>query len=131
MGKRYLSKNEMLKLAENPYVKSVTRKRIMYTDEFKLFFMDSYLQGGKPTKIFKSAGFDVSVLGPKRIERAAARWREAYRKGTLKGCEGDAKQDSCSDASEVTESHEASETDSARQADYSWKGEDNEDSEQK
>ena len=27
-------------------------------------------------EIFKSAGFDPKMLGTKRIERAAARWRE-------------------------------------------------------
>ena len=41
------------------------------------------MQGKKPTAIFKDAGFDVKVLGSKRIERACARWKESYEAGTL------------------------------------------------
>ena len=41
------------------------------------------MQGKKPTAIFRDAGFDVKVLGSKRIERACARWKESYEAGTL------------------------------------------------
>lgn len=46
--------------------------------------MEEYIEGKKPTQIFKDAGFDPSVLGSKRIERASARWRESYASGSLK-----------------------------------------------
>ena len=46
--------------------------------------MREYLETGKgPTQIFREAGFDTDLLGPKRIERAAAHWREAYSAGRL------------------------------------------------
>ena len=47
--------------------------------------MEEYLAGKNPTMIFREAGFNPKVLGPKRIERAAARWRKDYRSGTLGG----------------------------------------------
>ena len=83
MSKGKLKKNEVEVLKENPYVKNVTENRIIYTDEFKSFFMNEYLKGEKPTKIFTAAGFDSRILGPKRIERAAARWRMAYKEGKI------------------------------------------------
>ena len=34
-------------------------------------------------QIFRDAGFDIDMLGSKRIERACARWKESYESGTL------------------------------------------------
>lgn len=39
--------------------------------------------GEKPGNIFRSAGFDLKILGSKRIERASYRWRESFEAGTL------------------------------------------------
>lgn len=61
----------------------VTDKAIYYTNEFKLLFIKEYLGGKKPAQIFQDAGFDLKMLGSKRIERAAARWKESYQSGTL------------------------------------------------
>lgn len=70
-------------LRQNPYVESVEPARIIYTEEFKVYYVKNYLEGKKPTEIFISAGFDPSVLGNKRIERASARWRKLYADGQL------------------------------------------------
>lgn len=48
----------------------------MYSEEFKRHFLREYAAGRKPTEIFEAAGFDKTILGNKRIERAAARWRK-------------------------------------------------------
>lgn len=84
MGRGRLSSDEIRLLSENPNVLEVSENRIIYTNEFKKLFMEEYLSGHKgPTQIFRDAGFDTAVLGSKRIERAAARWRESYAAGSL------------------------------------------------
>ena len=47
------------------------------------YYVKNYLAGKKPTEIFIEAGFDPSILGNKRIERASARWRKLYADGQL------------------------------------------------
>ncbi|MEE0771674.1 MAG: HTH domain-containing protein [Anaerovoracaceae bacterium] len=83
MGRGRLSKDEIRILRESPYVLDINENRIIYTDEFKLMFMAEYLSGKGPTQIFREAGFDPVILGSKRIERAAARWKESYAAGSL------------------------------------------------
>ena len=74
---------QLKSLANNPNVESVTSRRITYTDDFKRLFIERYRLGIQPKDIFKDAGFDVEVLGTKRIERAAARWRQMNNEGRL------------------------------------------------
>ena len=83
MGRGNLTEDEIRRLSKNPYVANVNRNRITYTEDFKLLFLKEYYSGKKPTRIFKEAGFDVSILGSKRIERCCARWREANAAGSL------------------------------------------------
>ena len=83
MARGKLSPEEMNVLKANPYVSDVEETRIIYTNEFKFLFMQEYQNGKKPTQIFKDAGFDPKMLGTKRIERAASRWRKSYATGGL------------------------------------------------
>ena len=83
MAKGKLSYDEICELSENSNVVSVSENRITYTEEFKLHFVEEYMLGKGATRIFREAGFDTKVLGAKRIERAAARWKAAYKSGTL------------------------------------------------
>ena len=84
MGRGKLTSEEIAVICENPNIKGVGKGRILYTKDFKRHFMREYLETGKgPTQIFREAGFDTDLLGPKRIERAAAHWREAYSAGRL------------------------------------------------
>ena len=83
MGRGKLTKEEVEYLMGNPNVLAVNENRIVYTDSFKHFFMQEYLAGKKPTSIFREAGFDTGVLGSKRIERSACRWKESYYAGSL------------------------------------------------
>ena len=73
-----LTPRQQNKLRKNKYIKSVTDYRIYYTDTFKEYFIHEYINGRGPSDIFRGAGIDPSLLGSKRIERAAARWREEY-----------------------------------------------------
>jgi len=95
MGRVNIEPEEREMLKKNKYVVDVIENRIIYSKEFKQHFMSEYLNGKPPTKIFREAGFDPVVLGPKRIERAAARWRKAYADGKIgkldagQGADGD------------------------------------------
>ena len=82
-GKKFTEEEKEI-LRQNPYVESVENTRIIYTEEFKVYYMKNYLAGKKPTEIFVSAGFDPVLMGNKRIERASARWRKLYADGLLK-----------------------------------------------
>ena len=83
MGRGNFTKAEMETLLRNPYVADLNEKSISYSTEFKFLFMDEYIKGKRPTQIFRDAGFDIRILGSKRIERACARWKESYQSGTL------------------------------------------------
>ena len=83
MGRGNFTKEEMEILLRNPYVSDVNEKSISYSTEFKFLFMEEYIEGKRPTQIFRDAGFDIKILGSKRIERACARWKESYQSGTL------------------------------------------------
>ena len=91
MARGMLSSAEMDVLKKNPYVADVNRQRILYTYEFKCFFMEQYLAGKRPVDIFRQAGFDVPMLGEKRIERATARWRAMYVANGMEALRGQVK----------------------------------------
>lgn len=55
-------------------VSSVTPTRIIYSDEFKEYFLREHGKGRGPTEIFRDAGLPVPIVGRKRIERCVARW---------------------------------------------------------
>ena len=84
MSKKIFSEKEINELSKNKYVKRVSQKGITYTNEFKLHFIAEYEMGKTPRQIFQDAGFDIQVIGIKRIECARDRWRKAYKeKGVL------------------------------------------------
>ena len=72
-----LTKKEIQILMENENVKCVKNgNAIYYTDEFKKHFIEEEKKGKHPTRIFREAGLPPEILGQKRIEKAAHRWRE-------------------------------------------------------
>ncbi|MDO4269479.1 MAG: hypothetical protein Q4C72_01025 [Eubacteriales bacterium] len=83
MNKRLFTPDEMELLRNNPNVFAATPREIQYTNEFKEHFMERYLAGEGPAKIFSDAGLPVELLGYKRIERASYHWRRAYEAGEL------------------------------------------------
>lgn len=85
MSKITFSTKEIKILQNNPNVQRVSNLAITYTDDFKNRFMDEYLTGKFPRRIFEENGFDVDLLGTKRIEQAAYRWKKAYEKEGLIG----------------------------------------------
>ena len=83
MARGKLTKEEIDVLKKSPYVSDADENRVIYTNDFKFHFMKEYLSGKKPQQIFREAGFEPTMLGSKRIERAAHRWRESYAAGSL------------------------------------------------
>ncbi|MDR4945726.1 IS3 family transposase [Neobacillus cucumis] len=85
MSKITFSTKEIKILQKNPNVQRVSSLAITYTDDFKNRFMDEYLAGKLPREIFEENGFDANILGIKRIEQCANRWKKAYEKDGLLG----------------------------------------------
>lgn len=83
MAAKVFTEEQRKILSKNPNVESVEKTRIIYKEAFKSYYVKNYLAGKKPSEIFIEAGFDPSILGNKRIERASARWRKLYADGQL------------------------------------------------
>ncbi|MDD7678698.1 MAG: HTH domain-containing protein [Anaerovibrio sp.] len=113
MARGMLSSAEMDVLKKNPYVEDVNRQRILYTYEFKCFFMEQYLAGKRPVDIFRQAGFDVPMLGEKRIERATARWRAMYAANGMEALRGPVKANARKKSAAVTKTINAQTADEA------------------
>ena len=84
MGRGLLTAEEIDILRHNPNVAAVEHGRyVWYTLDFKKRFIKEYKSGKPPTRIFREAGLDPKILGTKRIEKAAARWKESDAAGSL------------------------------------------------
>ncbi|MGG6314635.1 IS3 family transposase [Paenibacillus macerans] len=85
MSKKHFTPNEQEQLSRNSHVLRVSEKSITYANEFKRLFIDQYVLGQTPREIFEANGFDVEMLGMKRIEQCADRWKKAYEKDGITG----------------------------------------------
>ena len=73
MSKKLFSRGQMEELRSNPNVQSVTQRVLTFTPAFKQKAYDALYQGKPITEIFEEAGFDVEMLGKKRLENFRAR----------------------------------------------------------
>ena len=94
MSKKVFTEKEIKILSGNPYVKSVSSKGITYTDEFKQIFIAENEKGKFPREIFEECGFDIDIIGIKRVESSGKRWRAAYRKDGIVGLKDSRKENS-------------------------------------
>lgn len=78
MSKNCFNDKQIKILSKNKYVLKVSSVAITYSDKFKKLFMEEYINGKLPRVIFEKYGFDVDILGIKRIEAAAGRWKKKY-----------------------------------------------------
>ena len=76
MSNTIFTKEQINELKNNKYVRNITEKSITYTDEFKELFVTKYNDGMLPTAIFSESGFDVTVLGRRRILSSCKRFRD-------------------------------------------------------
>lgn len=79
MSKIKFSNHEIDKFSKNKYVLKVSDKAITYTNEFKIHFIVEYSKEKTSRVIFEEAGFDVYVIGIRRIDCAEARWKKEYK----------------------------------------------------
>jgi transposase len=85
MSKKDFTENEIAILSNNPFVHSVSQKGISYSEEFKRHFITEYDKGKLPREIFEETGFDVEVIGKKRVQSSSDRWRKAYQEEGVLG----------------------------------------------
>ena len=78
MSKVIFNDKQIKLLAKNPNVLKVSDKAITYSEEFKNKFIEENSKGILPRKIFEDNGFDIEIIGLKRIEQSASRWRKKY-----------------------------------------------------
>lgn len=83
MSKKLFSTEEIEILSKNKYVKNVSKKGITYTDEFKRLFIAENEKGKFPRDIFAECGFDINIIGLKRIQSSGSRWRSAFRRNGI------------------------------------------------
>ena len=85
MSKKLFNKEEIELLQKNKFVKNVTEKAITYTDEFRGVLISEYEKGVIPRKIFENCGFDIEIIGIKRVETSGKRWRKKYKENGISG----------------------------------------------
>lgn len=87
MSKIVFTKEDIRKLENNKNVLRVSERSITYTYEFKILFIEEYIGGKLPREIFAENGFDINIIGVKRVEQASCRWKAAYKKDGIIGLE--------------------------------------------
>lgn len=83
MERNCFNEEEIKKLEENQYVKTITTKSISFTNEFKELFINEIEKGKGPTRIFIESGFNPYVLGAERIKGFSRRMKKKYKNGTF------------------------------------------------
>ena len=80
MSIKLFTKEEIDILDQTPYVYSVTGSRVTLTREFKEIFLTAYKAGELPRTILEDHGFDINILGERRIASISYHIREEYKK---------------------------------------------------
>lgn len=66
--KNPFTREQVERLRENRYVKSVSASTIRFTEEFKRYFYQESKSGVSSRQIFLACGIDPEILGESRIE---------------------------------------------------------------
>lgn len=80
MSKKLFTKEQQQLLRNNPYVYSVTPLRLHLTKEFKELFMTAYNSGDSSRAILENYGFDITVIGERRVWSISNHIRTEYQK---------------------------------------------------
>ncbi|MEK4627268.1 IS3 family transposase [Solibacillus sp. FSL R7-0682] len=78
MSKIIFNEHQRRQIEQNPNVVLITDRSIQYTVAFKLKAVQENLKGKGPTEIFKAAGFDLEIIGIKKVQSAVHRWKKIY-----------------------------------------------------
>ena len=76
MGCNKFSEEQMKQIKKNPYVIKVSESSITYSEEFKDEFIIRHNTGKLPKVILKELGFDITILGQKRINSITERCKK-------------------------------------------------------
>lgn len=77
MSKILFTDAQVKKLRKNKWIKNISNKGITYTNEFKYKLVKECENYKKfPQDIFRECAIDPEIVGRKRIEQAAYRWRK-------------------------------------------------------
>lgn len=79
MSRKIFTEEQQQLLRQNPYIYSVTDTRINLTKEFKEIFLAEYKSGTSPRKILEDHGFDISIIGERRIWSISNHIRTEYK----------------------------------------------------
>lgn len=82
MSWKTFTPEELVKIKQNPYLRSATAHMIRFTAVFKEEFWEQIGRGRMPPDIIRSMGFDPEVLGESRISGIAQHIREQAESGT-------------------------------------------------
>ena len=74
---------QQVELLKNPYTRTVTDTMIKFTDEFNDLFIKRHSQGVGSSMIFRDCGYDLNVIGSKRVVNYYNRLQRTYRYKTL------------------------------------------------
>jgi hypothetical protein len=82
MARNTFTKEELLEIRSNPYVREATTYIIRFTDEFKEEFWRRYSEEHqRPEEIVEELGFDRDVFGKKRIRGILANIKKQVNEG--------------------------------------------------
>lgn len=82
MSQKLFTEEELEQLRENPYVKSVSKRSLILTSEFKEATFKELNTGKTMRQIFEEYGFDIKVLGETRINGYCERIRKEGEAGS-------------------------------------------------
>lgn len=80
MSRKQFTEEEQQLLRQNPYIFSVTKTKITLTKEFKEIFINACKDGKIPRKILEEHGFDLNILGKRRIWSISYHIKDEYHK---------------------------------------------------
>jgi len=89
MSKITFTMTQINQLEENPNVASVSERSIQYTAEFKVKAVRENMEGKRPQQIFTEAGFDLTLIGKRKVHSVLIRWRQTFRNDREEGLRND------------------------------------------
>lgn len=78
MSKIIFNQHQIRQIESNPNVTFVSDRTIQYSCDFKIRAVKENLVGKGPVQIFTENGFDLEVIGTRKVQSSLARCRKIY-----------------------------------------------------
>ena len=88
MSKLTFTLEQIQILRATQYIKNVSEKSIIYSYEFKRYFVSKSLNSKTAKQIFIAAGFDPEMIGESKIKEFTTKMRKRYRDNRILSLEG-------------------------------------------